>query len=210
MVVVERILCLVLGYAFGLIQTGYFVGKIKNVDLTRKGSGNSGATNALRTMGWGAGIATFAGDFLKGVLAVLLVKLLFVRPNPDLVMIFSLYTALGVVLGHNFPFYLNFRGGKGIAATAGALLATDWRLMIIPCITFIMITFLTRYVSVASLTLLVIILAEVIMFGQMGELNGSDAYLVETYIMTAILAAMGFWRHRGNISRLLKGRENPI
>lgn len=210
MLLIQRLLSVIIGYGFGLFQTGYYVGKLKHVDLRKAGSGNSGATNALRTMGLGAGIVTFAGDFVKAFAAVTLVKFLFGTANGDMKMVFGLYAALGVALGHNYPFYLHFRGGKGVASTAGAVMACDWRLALIPAIVFLTVTILTRYVSAASLTMMMCFLAETITFGQLGELLASAAFTTEIYLISLVLVVMCFIRHRSNIIRLLKGKENKI
>ena len=117
----ERILCLLTGYVFGLFQTGYLYGKMHHIDIRQYGSGNSGTTNALRVMGKKAGLLVFMGDFLKTVFACLLVRLV-MKGDPS-VDLYVLYAGLGVVLGHNFPFYLHFKGGKGIASMAGILVS---------------------------------------------------------------------------------------
>ena len=119
----ERILCLLTGYVFGLFQTGYLYGKMHHIDIRQYGSGNSGTTNALRVMGKKAGLLVFMGDFLKTVFACLLVRLV-MKGDPS-VDLYVLYAGLGVVLGHNFPFYLHFKGGKGIASMAGILVSMD-------------------------------------------------------------------------------------
>lgn len=116
-----RVICLVMGYVFGLFQTGYLYGKMNHIDIRNYGSGNSGTTNALRVMGKKAGLIVFAGDFLKTVFACLAARIIFKgSPDTDL---YVLYAGLGVVLGHNFPCYLNFKGGKGIASMAGILVS---------------------------------------------------------------------------------------
>ena len=145
----ERLLCVVIGYLFGLIQTGYIYGKIKNIDIRKHGSGNAGTTNALRTLGWKAGVITFIGDCLKCVLAVAIIRLIFIQ---DLhVELYAMYTGLGAVLGHNFPFYLNFKGGKGIAATAGLIAAFHPYFIVVELSVFLIIFFTTHYVSLGSL-----------------------------------------------------------
>ena len=108
----ERIICLIIGYAFGLFQTGYFVGKLNHVDIRKTGSGNSGSTNALRVLGVKAGLMTFAGDVLKCVLPILLVRQIF--SGSDCLPLLAMYTGAGATLGHNYPFYLKFKGGKGL------------------------------------------------------------------------------------------------
>ena len=115
----ERIVCLLIGYGFGLFQTGYFYGKRNGIDIRKHGSGNAGTTNALRTMGKKAGAITLLGDCMKAVLAILLVTLIFQKGHPEEIMLLKLYAGAGCVLGHNFPFYMNFKGGKGIAASVG-------------------------------------------------------------------------------------------
>lgn len=118
-----RVIALGIGYLFGLFQTGYLYGKSQGIDIRSEGSGNAGTTNSLRVLGIKAGLITFAGDLCKAILAVLLVKVLFRNAYPDAVKILELYAGFGAVLGHNFPFYLKFKGGKGIACTSGMILA---------------------------------------------------------------------------------------
>ena len=123
----ERIICLAIGYLFGMFQTSYIIGKIHHMDIRQYGSGNAGTTNALRTLGKKAGAMTLIGDMLKCVIAILIVDAVFENRYQEILPLLGMYTAAGCVLGHNFPFYLGFRGGKGIAASAGMLLAMDWR-----------------------------------------------------------------------------------
>ena len=120
----ERLVSVVIGYVFGLLQTGYLYGKIHHVDIRKQGSGNAGTTNALRTMGWKAGVVTLLGDAFKCVFAVLLVRFLYKGSHGDMLPLLSMYAGMGAVLGHNYPFYMKFKGGKGIATTAGLLLST--------------------------------------------------------------------------------------
>lgn len=110
----ERIVCVLIGYVFGLIQTGYLYGKTQHVDIRKQGSGNAGTTNALRTLGWKAGAVTFLGDCFKCVAAVVLVYFLFGRTDPEMFPVYAMYAGMGAVMGHNYPFYMNFKGGKGI------------------------------------------------------------------------------------------------
>ena len=107
----ERLICVVIGYLFGLFQTGYFYGKLKHIDIRQHGSGNAGTTNALRTLGWTAGAITFLGDCLKCVAAVAVVYWLYGSTH-DNISLLAMYAGMGAVLGHNFPFYLKFKGGK--------------------------------------------------------------------------------------------------
>ena len=202
----ERLICLVIGYLFGLIQTGYIYGKMNHVDIRKHGSGNAGTTNARRTLGWKAGVITFVGDCLKCVLAVVLVRLIFA--NNGNVELLAFYAGLGAVLGHNFPFYLNFKGGKGIASTAGLILAVNPVMFLIIAIVFIAIVLITQYVSLGSLVIMVLFVAQIVIYGQMGGFHLTNMELYEFYAIAVVLVALAFWRHRANIKRLLSGTEN--
>ena len=206
----ERIICLIIGYAFGLFQTGYFVGKLNHVDIRKTGSGNSGSTNALRVLGVKAGLMTFAGDVLKCVLPILLVRQIF--SGSDCLPLLAMYTGAGATLGHNYPFYLKFKGGKGIAATAGLIISTTNIWIVLICLaTFIVIVAATRYVSLGSMTVVTIYLISVIVYGQHGGFGVENvSYLHEMYGVAAFLMILAFWRHRANIKRLLSGTENKI
>ena len=122
-----RILLLIIGYFIGNIETGYIFGKLNKMDIRNYGSGNAGATNTLRVLGPKAGLIVFLGDFCKSLIPCLVVRYIF-RDNVSLSYVYMLYIGLGVVLGHNFPFYLGFKGGKGVASTAGIIMALDYRI----------------------------------------------------------------------------------
>lgn len=205
----ERIICLVMGYVFGLFQTGYLYGKYKGIDIRQHGSGNSGSTNALRVMGVRAGLIVFLGDFFKTVIPCFLVRILF-GSQPDYLYVWILYAGFGVILGHNFPFYLNFKGGKGIAATAGIVTSLDWRLMLLCLAAFVLVVAVTRYVSLGSLIVSTILVVWNVVMGQMGAYGLSAAARSEFYGISAVIAAMAFWRHRANIVRLVQGKENKV
>ena len=121
--VVFRIVSILLGYLFGLFPTGVLYGKAHNVDIRSKGSGNSGMTNSLRVLGWKAGVVVFFGDCLKAVAAMVIIWAVARTRYPDAVKLLELYAGFGAVLGHNFPFYMKFKGGKGIASSVGIVFA---------------------------------------------------------------------------------------
>ncbi|MEE0883729.1 MAG: glycerol-3-phosphate 1-O-acyltransferase PlsY [Faecalimonas sp.] len=202
----ERLICVAIGYLFGLFQTGYIYGMINHVDIRKHGSGNAGTTNALRTLGWKAGVITFIGDCLKCVLAVVLVRFIFADSSH--VELLAIYAGLGAVLGHNFPFYLNFKGGKGIASTAGLILAVNPVMFLIVAIVFIAIVWFTQYVSLGSIVIMVLFVIQVVIYGQMGGFGLTDGELYEFYAIAIVLAALAIWRHRANIKRLATGTEN--
>lgn len=207
---VVRIICLLTGYVFGLFQTGYIYSRKHNFDIRNHGSGNAGATNVLRTMGLKAGAVTFLGDAFKCIFAVLLVKAIFKNSHADILPLLALYTGFGAVLGHNYPFYMKFKGGKGIAVTAGMIVSTDWRLTLVCLVIFVGAVLLTRYVSLGSLLISVAFLAGVVSLGQAGAFGMTPNHLMEMYMVALLFAISAFVRHRANIRRLLNGTENKI
>ena len=132
----ERLICLAIGYICGLFQTSYIIGRLHKTDIREHGSGNAGTTNALRTFGKKAGAITLLCDCLKCVVAIWIVKALFGKDYGEILPLLSLYAAAGCILGHNFPVYLKFKGGKGIAASVGLLLAFDWRIFAVCFVVF--------------------------------------------------------------------------
>ena len=211
----ERLVCLAVGYVCGLLQTGYSVGKMNHIDIRKQGSGNAGTTNALRVIGWKAGIMTFFGDVLKCIAAVVITCLLF--RGSDCLPLLAMYAGAGVTLGHNFPFYLNFKGGKGIAVMAGLVAANSfWNLpvslLLIPVTLafFLVPVIITRYISVGSLMAYTAFLIEMILVGQWGWLDMEPSRLYELYILLFLMTALAFYRHRANIGRLMAGTENKF
>lgn len=204
----ERIICLAIGYVCGLLQTGYLVGKMNHIDIRKEGSGNAGSTNALRVMGWKAGAMTFAGDVLKCVAAVLIVR--YIYQDSEYLPLLAMYAGMGTTLGHNFPFYLKFKGGKGIAVLAGLVLSTGLVMVPIPLTAFLIAVLLTRYVSLGSLLASTMFFLEVLFYGQLGGFDMSQRYRMELYVLVFILMVLAWYRHKENIKRLLAGTENPF
>lgn len=218
----ERVFCLALGYVFGLFQTGYLYGRAHGIDIRSQGSGNSGTTNALRVMGKKAGLIVFAGDFFKTLIPCLLVRF-FVGDGELYTHLLVLYTGFGVTLGHNFPFYLKFKGGKGIAAMAGLLAASDMRIALICLAVFIVTVAVTRYVSLGSLFVAALFFILTVYFtisGSYGTAGGVDMsemasmntgqIRIECCVAAGVISCMAFWRHRANIGRLIHGTENKL
>lgn len=204
----ERLICLAIGYVFGLFQSGYIYGKMHNIDIRQHGSGNAGATNVVRTLGRKAGITVFFGDAFKTIFACVAARMIFAgHPDVDL---FALYGGFGAILGHNFPFYLGFKGGKGIAATAGILAATDIRMLLVCAVIFFVTMYSTKYVSLGSILLVIAFFVMAVMFASAGEFTISAACLPEYYVLAGVIMVMAIWRHRANIKRLLNGTENKI
>lgn len=193
---IKVLLVLGIGYLAGCFQTAYIIGKTKqHIDIRQYGSGNSGTTNALRVMGLKLGALTFAGDFLKGLITVLAVLLITGQ------LLLSMVAGLGVILGHDFPVFLNFKGGKGIASTLGIAFALDYRMGLLAMGLMIVIIYSTKYVSVASLMLCLCLPICFWLFQRPGSAE---------LILMVIIAALGIFQHRENIMRLAKGQENKI
>lgn len=203
----ERIICVVLGYVFGLLQTSYIYGRMHGIDIRDHGSGNAGTTNMFRTLGAKAGAITFVGDVLKCMAAVAVMRLIFGESQEHIIKVLSLYTAAGVILGHNFPFYLGFRGGKGVAASVGFVLSFDPLLSVLGITTFVVVFLLTHYVSLGSIIIYVAFVIEIVLLGQNGYFALEQNFLNEMYAVSVFLMILAIWKHRENIGRLLRGEE---
>ncbi|MCR4744683.1 MAG: glycerol-3-phosphate acyltransferase [Lachnospiraceae bacterium] len=206
-----KVCCLLIGYCFGLLQTGYLYGKFKGIDIRSVGSGNAGTTNMLRTLGPGAGLITLLCDAFKTVLAMLVSWLIFHKSYPEMVTLLELYAGAGAVLGHDFPFYMHFKGGKGIACTAGLVIGLhNPILFVLGFITFFGIFFTTHYVSLGSLMIYLGLVVESIIMGENGIGNVSQMAFpnrLEFYIILIALMALAYYQHRANIVRLFTGCE---
>ncbi|MDE5718135.1 MAG: glycerol-3-phosphate 1-O-acyltransferase PlsY [Lachnospiraceae bacterium] len=203
----ERIFCLLIGYVFGLFQTAYIYGRLHGIDIRNYGSGNAGTTNTLRVFGTKAGLLVLLGDIMKCILAVVITGVIFGNSHPDMVYLLKMYTAAGAIIGHNFPFYLKFKGGKGIAATAGLILSFHPYLIPMGIVLFFGAFFITHYVSLGSLLVYAGFLIELVVLGQMGIFGMTQALLIEMYVIAGLLTVMAYWKHRENIKRLLSGTE---
>lgn len=203
----ERIICLVIGYVFGMFQTAYIYGKLHGIDIRNYGSGNAGTTNTMRVLGTKAGLLVLLCDIVKCILAIVVTGLVFGNTHPEMVYLLKIYAAAGAILGHNFPFYLNFRGGKGIAATAGMILSFHPYLIPMGVILFFGAFFTTHYVSLGSLLVYTGFFIEMVVLGQRGTFGMPQAMLNEMYVVAGVLTVMAFYKHRENIKRLLGGTE---
>lgn len=198
------LLCLLLGYFFGGLSGGHIAGKIYKTDVREHGSGNLGATNVLRTLGWKAAVLTFFIDVSKVIGPALLVRY-FLFPQYEAFsyesQLLVLYVAFGAVIGHNFPMSLNFHGGKGVACLAATILLFDWRMAILELSLFIILVVITRYVSLGSIVVSLVFFLWIFFV--------HDATLHMALIAAAFPVSVIFM-HRSNIVRLLNGTENKI
>lgn len=205
----ERIICLIIGYVLGNIQTAYVIGKINGIDIREHGSGNAGTTNTLRVLGRKAGAIVFIGDVLKCAAAIWIAKAIFGTEQADIMPILTLYAAAGAMLGHNFPLLLGFKGGKGMACTAGLIIFYHPWMFAIGLTVALVVFFTTHYVSLMSLIVYAvfnIVMAVLCFSGALGALTG--AQIAEIMIISFLLAVMAYARHWTNIKRLTAGTES--
>lgn len=198
----------IIAYAIGSISFSVIISrKMAGFDVREKGSGNAGSTNMLRSVGKKAALLTLVCDILKGVVSVLLALIIGkINSNVDGAILVEI-AAFFVVLGHTFPIFFEFRGGKGVATSLGVLLLINWKIGLI-CLVFALILMaLTRMVSLGSISAAILFPVLCIFI--------TDCYLVPqnhlSYIIFAIIMAVFIaYNHRSNIKRLLNGTENKI
>lgn len=197
------IISAIISYLLGSINTAIIVSKIlKQTDIRQKGSGNAGATNTLRVFGAKAAIMVVIGDALKGILAVLMsrfvAQILFNLEN----YYYCMYAAsVAVVLGHVFPLYFNFKGGKGIMTSISVIFVLDWKIGLILILVFAIFVALFNYVSLAS-CVCALCYPFIVLWLHKGE------YFF--IISAAVIAAIAIIKHRTNIQRLLNGTESKL
>lgn len=191
-------------YLLGSIPFGYLAGRLQGIDIRKAGSGNVGATNVVRVLGKRFGYPVFALDLLKGFGAVKMSMLMAPGRAPawNSPEIFGILAAMCSVLGHLYPPWLKFKGGKGVATSAGALLALTPLATLIGVAIWIIVFWFTRYVSLASITA-AILLPIVILVISSQDRNKSRPLVYSS----ACVAAVVIWRHRSNLSRLIRGTE---
>ncbi len=194
-----------IAYLIGSFPSGYLAGRAHGLDLRKEGSGNIGATNALRVLGRRTGYVVFAADIFKGWLAVIVAFVIGAFAAPAQTVPFGVLGAISCVIGHMFPVWLGFQGGKGIATSGGIMLALfPIQVFGFGLAAWLLLFFTTRYVSVASLAAaLALPVGGIIMvgFGRCDWLRVAIA---------AIMCALSVWRHKGNIQRLLAGTEKKF
>jgi glycerol-3-phosphate acyltransferase PlsY len=191
-------------YLLGSIPFGYLAGRLAGIDIRKVGSGNVGATNVVRVLGKKYGYPVFALDVLKGFVPVKISML--IAPglptewnSPE---IFGILAALSSVLGHLYPPWLKFKGGKGVATSAGALFALTPIATLIGIAIWIIVFWLTGYVSLASMIAAIVLPIVILVLRSQDQNKGKP--LVYS---SACVAAVVIWRHRSNLSRLMRGTE---
>lgn len=224
-------LCILIGYAIGSIPCGYIYCFSKGINIFNEGSNSPGSTNVGRILGKRAGIIVFILDILKTIAAILLMNVLLINGNLDsfitkelltysktinfnnrttIEAIVILYTGLGTIIGHNYPFTTKFKGGKGISCTCGTYLYFCWYHAIILYLIHKIIKKKTKYVSLASIIAVVCVFFDSLFCSLLyiNPYNFQKNYLVLP--ATFMMMLLGIITHRSNIKRLLQGKENKI
>lgn len=188
----EYILTILGGYLLGCSNMALYLSMAKKVDIRAGGSGNLGASNAVILMGWGAGVLTAVHDIGKAILAVIGAQMIF----PETANIGAV-AGVSCVLGHIYPFYLKFKGGKGFASYLGMTIALNWKIALVVLILVVIVTLITDYIVAATTTTILVVPA------WMGIASHSLVLALILLIATAVIA----WNHRENYVRMYKGTE---
>ncbi|MDO9547077.1 MAG: glycerol-3-phosphate 1-O-acyltransferase PlsY [Pelolinea sp.] len=192
----QAIIAILIGYAFGCIQSAYFISKmVGKIDIREHGSGNAGASNITAIMGWKYGFIVGLVDFLKGMFAVLVVKWIYPE-SPDL----AYLSGIMAIIGHIFPFYMKFRGGKGVAALVGMMFGVNWKLGILFALLVAIPALLTDYIVSGSFTTFI---ALPIVTYKLG-------YPIVFTLISIYLTILCFYLHRANIQRIINKEELKI
>lgn len=201
------ILSIIIAYLIGSISFSYVIAKkIKKIDIRKHGSGNAGATNTLRVLGKGPAVVVLLLDIAKGMAAV------WIAAGLEAVSFLSsgaqglapAAAGLAVILGHNWPVYFGFKGGKGVATTIGVISTLFFFPAVYAGIVAIIVIIITRYVSLGSLLFIIGTSLLLIMTA------GSGTHPVSYILLSVILSVLAVWTHRSNIERLVKGQENKL
>ena len=207
---IERLISILIGYVCGNFLSGYFYGKKHDVDIRKSGSGNIGTTNTLRTLGKKAGLLALIGDSLKAIIASVIVYFIYRNTDASSIQLLMLYAGFGAILGHDFPFFMKFKGGKGIATSFGMIIICFPQTLPICAIAFFGAVFSTRFVSLGSILAAIAFGVQAIVMGYMGLLWYEGVELYEAIIIAVIIAVCAIVQHRSNIVRLINGNENKI
>ncbi len=203
---INGLIVIVIAYLMGSFPTAIIAGRLlKNIDIREHGSGNAGATNVFRVLGWKAALVVLLIDMFKGFLPVYFIAP-YLSPTANLVIYFQIMAAIAAILGHIFTIFAGFKGGKGVGTSAGVFLGLAPVPLLLALVAFIVVVAATRYVSLGSLLASVVFLA---------------ALLVEHFLLkqpvppvlmtiAVLIVILIWWAHRSNIQRLLQGNENRL
>lgn len=203
----------IFSYLLGSLNFSIIISKLMGDDIRKHGSGNAGSTNMLRTYGKKIAVAAFAGDILKGIIAMAAARLIAAHVFDSAGKDFYFYLSeavLGsaVVLGHNFPVFFKFKGGKGIATSEAVIFMYDWRVGLCVIAVFLITVIITKYVSLGSVFGAITVFAATLIFTVAVDSNVKSAAPI--IILSAYLAVLAIWRHKGNIKKLINGTESKL
>ena len=208
--ILYRILAILIGYGCGLFTFGYIIGKATGNDITKKGSGNIGATNTLRILGVKPAAFAMFFDIIKAIIPAVIVYFIFRGlVDKDSVKILTLYASFGAILGHDFPFYLKFKGGKGIDTTFGMSLVGFPIAAPILIATFFITVFITKYVSLSSILACAALAIQTIVFCLTGVVNFGP-YQYEAMFIGVFSGVLAIVKHHANIGRLIHHTESKL
>lgn len=188
-------------YLAGAFPTAFVLGKLRNIDITKEGSGNVGGTNTLRVMGWRAGLIVAVVDVLKAAVPAYLAIHVLGLPPHEIALV-----ALAAIVGHNWSVFIGFKGGKGIACTIGAGAVLFPQALLISLALGVLMVVLTRYVSFGSLVLA----GALPLVVYLGDVTGLQSYPREYLLFAVVLTVLATYRHKDNIARLMAGTERKI
>ena len=210
MLALHFILAMVIGYLLGSIPSGIIVGSFLGIDVRQSGSGKTGATNVLRSAGWKAGLIVVVADALKGALPVLLAQHVIGRGiDPTATAWMATFAGLAAVLGHTYPIYVGFKGGRGVATTGGMALALNLPAALLALVVFILPVVITRYVSLGSIV--GASLLPFIYLGGVAILNHTVSGATWATFVALLAAAITIdLLHRDNIERIMNGTERRL
>lgn len=208
--IVYLIACLLGGYLLGSLNASIIFSWIfKGTDIRNAGSKNAGMTNTLRVFGKKAAVFVFVFDLFKAIVAILLARWIFSATFKDdaaFVQVAEYLAGFGAVLGHNFPLYFKFKGGKGILSSWGAIMMFDYRIAIVLIVVFLLVVSITRYVSLASICAAASFPICVVLLNIWTPVSTTGMYI----LLSVIMAALAIYRHRANIKRLCAGTESKL
>jgi glycerol-3-phosphate acyltransferase PlsY len=194
---------MIIGYFMGSLPTGVYLGKkLKNIDIREHGSKNTGATNAYRVLGPKIGSVVLMIDILKGTIPVVIARLLGMGMGMGMGNMLVVIIGITAILGHSLSIFLNFKGGKGVATSAGVFIGLVPEIMVIIVLLFIFVVYVSKYISLGSITAAAMFPVLVLAFYRFNR--------VEVLVPAVLVAFFIIYKHKTNIERLLKGTENKF
>lgn len=194
----ERYLIVItLGYIFGCLQWSYILGKLlKKQDIRNLGGGNAGASNTVTVFGWKMGVAVGLLDILKAIISIIIIR--YILKSTDM---FELYlNGTSVVLGHNYPFFMGFKGGKGTASTVGMMLAINYKLGLLGILVIFLVTVLSDYIALGTMALVTFFVIATLYLG----------YGPQCLVLAIFLALLSAYKHLPNMKRILARQESGL